>query len=71
MDILGIVPIAAAIAFVAWLEWPVKEHQRCRVCGYLSKVEVCSQACQARVDMKVISTGARELHEMNYDEFGF
>ena len=71
MNILEIIPIAAGIAFVAWMEWPVKEHPRCKMCGYLSEIEICSQACQAQLDMKVIPMEMREMYEMNRDEFGF
>ena len=71
MNILEIIPIAAGIAFVVWLEWPSQQPLRCRVCGYLSATEVCSQPCQARLDMKVIDMETRKLHEMNVDKFGF
>ena len=73
MNILEIVPIAAAVAFVVFMRWPGqgKEKPRCKVCGYLSEERVCSQKCQARLDMRVIKESTRWLHDMNKDKFGF
>ncbi len=66
-----VIAIAAGIAYVGWMSWPVKPKPRCRVCGYLSAERICSEACRARLSLVVISDETRDLIGKNFDEFGF
>jgi len=64
--------ILATIAYITFKTWPEKKKGRCKVCGYLSEQEVCSQVCQARIDLQPgIYVKPQEFTTWNKDKFGF